>query len=130
MTIDDYIERRNEIYLAAEAEGEAEGDRAWAELGVANRHIDRVLGGVLPLAAVAAGDRGVPGEGGEAMSDGMHCHYCRRARLRLPDEVQVLRVHGEGRQGLPPPRVGEAPQALKLLGVDMAHELKAGRKTP
>lgn len=52
MTIDDYIEQRNEIQLKAEALGKETADKCWAELGVANRHIERVLNGELRLAVV------------------------------------------------------------------------------
>jgi len=48
-SIDDYIDRRNEIQLRAEAKGNAAGAAKWTELGVANRHIARVLEGTLPL---------------------------------------------------------------------------------
>jgi len=47
--IDQYIRRRNEIQLKAEQEGETEGRIMWSRLGVANRHIERVLGGALVL---------------------------------------------------------------------------------
>jgi hypothetical protein len=64
MTIDDYIDRRNEIQLHFEPgnpgnphEGRLPAEKfaneVFAELGVANRHIARVLDGVLPLSAVA-----------------------------------------------------------------------------
>jgi hypothetical protein len=53
MTIDDYIARRNQIQLKAEAIDKETADRCWAELGVANRHIQRVLGGQLPLRIVS-----------------------------------------------------------------------------
>ncbi len=49
MTIDDYIERRNAIQLRAEPLGKETADRCWTELGVANRHIERVLDGVFPM---------------------------------------------------------------------------------
>ncbi len=49
MTIDDYINKRNEIQLEAESRGEETGRRCWAELGVANRHIEAVLRGDLTL---------------------------------------------------------------------------------
>jgi len=48
-TLDEYIEERNEIQLIAEASGESFARRIWTELGVANRHIERVLDGVLGL---------------------------------------------------------------------------------
>ena len=51
-TIDDYIAERNEIQLRAENKSYDEGTRCWTELGVANRHIERVLNGVLPLRIV------------------------------------------------------------------------------
>lgn len=51
-TIDDYIERRNAIQLCAENRSKEEADRIWVELGVANRHIQRVLDGVLKLSMV------------------------------------------------------------------------------
>jgi hypothetical protein len=47
MTIDDYIEQRNALYLKAENISKEAADTVWAELGVANRHIDRVLRGKL-----------------------------------------------------------------------------------
>lgn len=60
MTIDDYIAQRNEIQLSAEPGNEWNkianryeawefASRAWGELGVANRHIERVLDGTLRL---------------------------------------------------------------------------------
>jgi hypothetical protein len=49
MSIDDYIQQRNEIMLAAENENQAVADRKWIALGVANRHIQRVLDGELSL---------------------------------------------------------------------------------
>ena len=59
MTIDDYIEQRNELYLKAESVDSATGtpfgkkgplaDLIWTELGVANRHIERVLNGKIKL---------------------------------------------------------------------------------
>lgn len=63
MNIDDYIEERNEIGLLAEPgnagnkipdqkEAEAFAQRIWMELGVANRHIERVLKGTMSLSAV------------------------------------------------------------------------------
>ncbi|MDE1871811.1 MAG: hypothetical protein KGI06_06255 [Candidatus Micrarchaeota archaeon] len=51
-TIDDYIERRNAIQLRAENRSKEAADRTWIELGVANRHIQRVLDGVLKLPMV------------------------------------------------------------------------------
>ena len=47
MTIDDYIVERNRIQLAAE--NQEKGAECWTKLGVANRHIDRVLTGQLEL---------------------------------------------------------------------------------
>lgn len=47
--IDGYIERRNAIQLRAENRSKEEADKTWAELGVANRHITRVIEGILPL---------------------------------------------------------------------------------
>ena len=52
MTIDDYAEQRNAIYMKAHAKGEEIGDKCWVELGTANRHIDRVIGGLLKLTQV------------------------------------------------------------------------------
>jgi hypothetical protein len=52
MTIDDYIAERNKILLSMEDTPDA--DRCWVELGVANRHIGRVLDGTLRLEAVEA----------------------------------------------------------------------------
>lgn len=49
LTIYDYIEQRNDIQLKAETLGKELSDLCWTELGVANRHIERVLNGVLPL---------------------------------------------------------------------------------
>lgn len=53
MTVDDYIEQRNALYLKAEnaesrtiGSGKSPGPFAnliWTELGVANRHIERVI---------------------------------------------------------------------------------------
>lgn len=51
-TIDDYIERRNAIQLQAENKDEDTAKRCRIELGVANRHIARVLEGTLSLTAV------------------------------------------------------------------------------
>lgn len=50
MTIDDYIAKRNTIQLDAEMRGA--GDAMWRRLGVANRHITRVLDGTLNLTPV------------------------------------------------------------------------------
>ena len=47
--IDRYIQRRNDIQLMAETEGDGLARECWTRLGVANRHIRRVLAGVLPL---------------------------------------------------------------------------------
>lgn len=52
MTIDDYIEQRNDIQLEAEAKGKDIANKVWMELGVANRHIERVLSGLLTLRIV------------------------------------------------------------------------------
>ncbi len=52
MTIDDYIEQRNHIQLIAEDQSEEIARKCWAELGVANRHIARVLDEQLPLGIV------------------------------------------------------------------------------
>lgn len=49
MTIDEYIERRNALQLRAENVDKETADRCWIELGVANRHIQRVLDGILTL---------------------------------------------------------------------------------
>lgn len=49
MTIDDYIAKRNEIQLTAEAKGIKAGREQWTRLGIANRHISRVLEGILSL---------------------------------------------------------------------------------
>lgn len=49
MTIDDYIERRNKIILSADAISKDFADRIWVELGVANRHIQRVISGACLL---------------------------------------------------------------------------------
>lgn len=51
-TIDDYIERRNAIQLRAENRSKEAADRTWVELGVANRHITRVIEGIFPLRLV------------------------------------------------------------------------------
>lgn len=48
-TIDDYINERNAIQLKAEAIADSCGARCWAIMGVANRHIARVVEGILPL---------------------------------------------------------------------------------
>ena len=52
MNIDDYIKRRNDLQLKAEDVSEEAAQRCWTELGVANRHIERVLNGTLPLHVV------------------------------------------------------------------------------
>jgi hypothetical protein len=52
MTIDDYIEQRNAIQFKAEAISEEIAAKCWIELGVANRHIERVLNGLLSLPIV------------------------------------------------------------------------------
>lgn len=52
MTVDDYIEWRNSLYLQAEGRGVDIGWRCWTELGVANRHITRILDNVLQLRMV------------------------------------------------------------------------------
>lgn len=63
MTIDEYIEQRNAIQLKAEPgnqcnkivdrqEAERFAQRVFTELGVANRHIERVLKHAIPLKAV------------------------------------------------------------------------------
>lgn len=53
MTIDDYIQQRNELQLIAEDTCSYSSidcaDEMWVRLGVANRHIERVLTGQLPL---------------------------------------------------------------------------------
>lgn len=54
--IDHYISRRNEIQLRAENISEEAGRQMWQRLGVANRHIDRVLTGQLPLTPSVAGE--------------------------------------------------------------------------
>lgn len=53
MTIDDYIKQRNDIQLRAEGISKEVADRCWTELGVANRHIERVVDEVLPLHIVS-----------------------------------------------------------------------------
>jgi hypothetical protein len=50
MILEDYIQRRNTIQLRAETRGD--GARCWTELGVANRHIERVVMGTLKLQQV------------------------------------------------------------------------------
>jgi hypothetical protein len=52
MTIDNYIEQRNDIQLRAEGVGKELADKCWVELGVANRHINRVIDEELPLSIV------------------------------------------------------------------------------
>jgi hypothetical protein len=49
VTIEDYIEKRNEIVFSAESVNKELADVVWTELGVANRHIERVIDGVYPL---------------------------------------------------------------------------------
>jgi len=49
MTIDDYIEQRNAIQFKAELISEEAAAARWIELGVANRHIERVLAGEMQL---------------------------------------------------------------------------------
>jgi hypothetical protein len=49
MTLDDYIAERNRIQLEAEAIGEEAGIERWVRLGVANRHIQRIIYGKLSL---------------------------------------------------------------------------------
>lgn len=49
MTLDDLIEERNEIQFLSEGHSEDEAIECWTRLGVANRHIERVVTGVLPL---------------------------------------------------------------------------------
>ncbi len=53
LSVDDYIEQRNDIQLSAESLSKDFADMVWTELGVANRHISRVLDGLLPLRIVA-----------------------------------------------------------------------------
>jgi len=54
-TIDDYVAKRNEIQLEAENIGDDAAAKMWSRLGVANRHIERVVSGRLELTpAVAA----------------------------------------------------------------------------
>jgi hypothetical protein len=48
-SIDEYIEQRNDIQLRAESLSKELADLCWIELGVANRHIERVVDEVLPL---------------------------------------------------------------------------------
>lgn len=45
--IDEFINRRNQIQFRAEDLGK--GDECWQMLGIANRHIDRLLDAELPL---------------------------------------------------------------------------------
>lgn len=52
MLIEEYIEQRNEIQFQAEALGKELADKCWIELGVANRHIERVVSGIFPLQLV------------------------------------------------------------------------------
>jgi len=51
-TIDSWIMLRNEVQFEAENMGEAVADECWRGLGVANRHIIRVVDGLLPLTPV------------------------------------------------------------------------------
>ncbi len=55
-TIDDYIAERNAIQLKAEAAGDEAGATQWTNLGVANRHIERILKGELSLTPGVAGE--------------------------------------------------------------------------
>lgn len=43
MTLREYVEQRNELQRRAEARSKELADRVWAELGVLNRHIERVM---------------------------------------------------------------------------------------
>lgn len=49
MDIDDLIDLRNEIQLHAENISPTVADQCWQVLGIANRHIMRVLEGTFPL---------------------------------------------------------------------------------
>ena len=49
MTIDDLIQKRNQIQLTAETISEDIAQECWIKLGVANRHLERVIGGVFSL---------------------------------------------------------------------------------
>lgn len=49
MEIDELIERRNKLQLRAESLNESLARQCWERLGVANRHIERVLSGILAL---------------------------------------------------------------------------------
>jgi len=48
-TIDDYVEARNNIQIQAENVNIAVANECWLRLGLANRHIHRVIYGELPL---------------------------------------------------------------------------------
>jgi len=48
-TIEDYIDQRNDIQIRAEDLGSELATSCWTELGVANRHIQRVVAGTFPL---------------------------------------------------------------------------------
>lgn len=48
-TIERLIDKRNYIQELAESRGKETADRVWAELGVANRHITRVVEGEMRL---------------------------------------------------------------------------------
>lgn len=48
-SLDDYIEERNRLFLAALSISNTFSDRIWTELGVANRHINRLIKGTLQL---------------------------------------------------------------------------------
>lgn len=52
MTIDEYAEERNNIFFSAQALGKHFDDVIWTELGVANRHISRVLNDAVPMRMV------------------------------------------------------------------------------
>ena len=56
--IDELILQRNAIVVNAETQSEEAGDRCWAELGVANGHIERVLHGVFALSPAVERDIG------------------------------------------------------------------------
>lgn len=51
-TIDEYAEERNGIFVQALNIDETFSDKIWTELGVANRHISRVIEETLPLRVV------------------------------------------------------------------------------
>jgi hypothetical protein len=48
-TIDYWVGARNEVQFTAEPMGNLIADECWVRLGVANRHINRVINGALPL---------------------------------------------------------------------------------